>query len=75
MLKSKIIDVGSSAGVILNKEILSQLGVKKGDTVFFTRNPQGGMVITPYDPDFEEQMKLGEAIMQRDRDVLRALAK
>jgi putative addiction module antidote len=75
MLSSKVIDVGSSSGLILNKEVLSILGVKKGDTIFFTRNAEGGLVLTPYDPDFEEQMKLGEQIMQRDRDVLRALAK
>lgn len=75
MRSSKVIAVGSSSGVILNKELLTQLGVKRGDTVFFTRSAEGGLRITPYDPDFEEQMRLGEEIMQRDRDVLRALAK
>jgi putative addiction module antidote len=75
MLSAKIIDVGSSSGVILNKEVLSRLGVKKGDTVFFTPSAAGGLTITPYDPGFEEQMKIGEKIMQRDRDLLRALAK
>jgi hypothetical protein len=31
--------------------------------------------ITPYNPDFEHQMKLAEEIMHDDRDILRALAK
>lgn len=75
MQSAKVISVGSSAGLILNKELLSQLGVEKGDTVFFTRLPDGGLRITPYDPDFEEQIRVGREITKRDRDVLRALAK
>ena len=74
MIKLKVTTIGSSAGIVLPKEALALLKVQKGDSVFLTESPDG-VRVTPYNPDFEEQMKLGEQIMQRDRDVLRALAK
>jgi putative addiction module antidote len=74
MPKLKITTVGASAGVILNKEIMARLRVKKGDLLFLTEAP-GGYRLTPYDPEFERQMTLAEDIMRDDRDVLRALSK
>ena len=75
MLTLKVTTVGASAGVILNKEVMSHLKIKKGDTLFLTEAPEGGYRLTAYDPDFERQMKLAEEIMHDDRDVLRALSK
>ncbi len=74
MQKLKITTVGASAGVILNKEVMAKLGVKKGDTLYLTEAP-GGYRITPYNPEFERQMKLAEDIMHDDRDILKALSK
>lgn len=45
-----------------------------GDRLY-TKAPDGAMRITPYDPDFERQMKLAGQIMHDDREILRALAK
>jgi putative addiction module antidote len=75
MLALKITTVGASSGVILNKEAMLRLKVKKGDTIYLTESADGGFRLTPYDPDFERQMKLAEDIMHDDREVLRALAK
>ena len=75
MLAFKVTTVGASAGFILTKEAMARLKVKKGDTVFLTEAPDGGYRLTPYNPDFERQMALAEAIMHDDREVLRALAK
>jgi putative addiction module antidote len=75
MLTFKITTVGSSAGFILTKEAMAYLKVRKGDTLYLTEAPDGGYRLTPYNPDFERQMKLAEEIMLEDRDVLRALAK
>ncbi len=72
--KLKITTVGASAGVILNKEVMSRLRVKKGDLLYLTEAP-GGYRLTPYNPEFERQMKLAEEIMHDDRDILRALSK
>jgi putative addiction module antidote len=74
MPKLKITTVGASAGVILNKEVMSRLKVKKGDLLYLTEAP-GGYRLTPYNPDFERQMQLAEEIMHDDRDVLKALSK
>ena len=70
----KITTVGASAGIILNKEVMARLRVRKGDSLFLTEAP-GGYRLTPYDPEFERQMTLAEEIMHDDREVLRALAK
>ncbi len=75
MVALKITTVGSSAGVILNREVMARLGVKKGDTLFLTEAPDGSYRITPYDPEFERQMKIAEEIMHDRREVFRALAK
>jgi putative addiction module antidote len=75
MLTFKITTVGASTGVILTKEAMARLKVKKGDTLFLTEAPDGGYRLTPCDPDFERQMTLAEEIMHEDREILRALAK
>ena len=74
MPKLKITTVGTSAGVILNKEVMAKLRVKKGDLLYLTEAP-GGYRLTPYNPEFERQMGLADQIMHQDRDILRALSK
>ncbi|HWF10793.1 MAG TPA: hypothetical protein VG297_20135 [Bryobacteraceae bacterium] len=75
MLTAKVTTVGSSSGIILNREVMTRLGVRKGDVLYLTEAPDGGYRITPYNPEFERQIKLAEEIMHDDREVLRALAK
>ena len=75
MLAFKVTTIGASAGLILTKEAMARLKVKKGDTLFLTETPDGGFRLTPYSPDFERQMTLAEDIMHDDREVLRQLAK
>jgi putative addiction module antidote len=74
MVRLKVTTVGASSGVILSKEVLVRLGLRKGDTVYLTEAPDGYR-LTPYNPDFERQMKLAEEIMHDDREILRALSK
>jgi putative addiction module antidote len=71
----KITTVGKSAGIILTKDAMAKLRVKKGDTLHLTETPDGGFRLTPFDPEFARQMALAEDIMHEDRDILRALAK
>ena len=75
MLAFKVTTVGSSVGIILTKEALALLKVRKGDTLYLTEAPGGGFRLTPYDPEFQRQMDLAESIMHEDREVLRALSK
>jgi putative addiction module antidote len=75
MISVKITTVGASAGIILSKEALALLKVRKGDSLFLTESPDGGFRLTPYNPEFERQMRLAEDILHDDREILRQLAK
>ena len=71
----KLTQIGNSVGVILPKEVLARLKLEKGDTVFVTDAADGGITLTPYNPDFEQQMALARQVMKKRRDALRELAK
>lgn len=73
-MKLKITPIGNSFGVILPKEALAKLKVTGGDSVFITET-QDGFRITPYDPEFEAQMKVARQVMKKRRNALRELAK
>jgi len=74
MTPLKLTQIGNSVGVILPKEILTRLKLEKGDTVFVT-DVANGITLSPYDPDFENQMTAAREVMKRRRQVLRELAK
>jgi putative addiction module antidote len=73
MVTLKLTTVGNSVGVILPKEILQRLRVEKGDMLYVLETP-GGIELTPYDPEFAQQMELAEQVMREDRDALKKLA-
>jgi len=60
--------------MVLPKEALNRLKVKRGDALFAIETPDG-YLLTPYDPEVEEQVKLGLEFMVEYRDTFRALAK
>jgi putative addiction module antidote len=74
-MKLEIKKIGNSTGLILPKELLARLNLAQGEWVYVTELPDGGVRLTPYDPDFEEVMRLSEEVMDEYRDTLRALAK
>ena len=74
MVALKLTSVGTSTGVVIPKEMLARLKVAKGDTLFVVETPSG-YLLTPYDPEIEEQLALGRELMGEYRDTLRALAK
>ena len=70
----KVTQVGNSLGVVLPKDIVERLGIARGQqlTLSVTEN---GIELSPFDGEFEEQMRLAEEIMDEYRDTLRELAK
>ncbi len=50
MLSFKVTTVGASPGVILTKEAMARLKVKKGDTLYLTEAPDGGYRLRPILP-------------------------
>ena len=74
MLTLKLSRIGNSFGVVLPREVLTRLKLEQGDTLYLTESPDGYR-LTPFDPEFAEQMEAAEAVMRRRRDALRELAK
>jgi putative addiction module antidote len=74
-MKVEIKKIGNSTGLILPKELLNELSVKQGQSLYVTSLPGGGIRLTPYDPDFEEAMEIVDGIIDEYRDTLKALAK
>ena len=70
---AKVISVGNSAGIILPKETMARLNVKKGDLLYITDGPTG-IHIAPFDEEFATQMEAARQIMRENRDVLKRLA-
>ena len=70
----KLTQIGNSVGVILPREMLSKLGMAKGDTIYAIDQPDG-LRLTVADPDFAAQMDVARQVMKERRAVLRELAK
>ena len=69
----KLTTIGNSTGLILPRELLQRLRVNRGDNLYAVETPNG-IELTPYDPDFADQMETAERVMREDRDVLKRLA-
>lgn len=74
MTALKLTRIGNSVGVVLPKEVLARLKLEAGDSVYLTEAPDGYR-LTPYDAEFEAQMKVARDVMKRRRSALRELAK
>ncbi|MFT7723575.1 MAG: AbrB/MazE/SpoVT family DNA-binding domain-containing protein [Roseateles sp.] len=70
----KVTQIGNSLGVILPKDVLARLKVEKGDVLYLS-DAVNGVLISPYSPEFEQQMDAARSIMKKRRAVLRELAK
>jgi putative addiction module antidote len=70
----KIQKIGNSAGVILPKDLLAELGVEVGGTLSVSRTPRG-IELAATDADFDAQMAAARRVMRRYREALRELAK
>lgn len=74
MTAVKLTSIGNSVGVILPKELLVKLGVRKGDTLQVVETPDG-LHLSTADPEFERQMEVARQVMKERAAVLRELAK
>ena len=74
MLKVKVTQIGNSMGIVLPKEALAKLKAGKGDVLYLVECPEG-LILTPYQQDFDVQMKTAEKVMKKYRNALHELAK
>lgn len=70
----KLTPVGDGIGVVLPAEILAELKLKNGDTVFVSEIPDG-VQMKAHDPAFDEQMAIGREFMREYHDTFCELAK
>lgn len=64
--------VGDDAGVVLPEDVLLRLGLKIGDSLYFSEAPDG-LRVTKSSFDFVHKMALAETVMQDDRNMLHLL--
>ena len=69
----KLRQVGNSLGVILPKEVIGQLNVREGDTLYLTQGSDGYRVVAN-DPNFERAMELYREGANRYRNALKKLS-
>jgi putative addiction module antidote len=74
-LKIEIKKIGNSDGLLLPRELMQRLDLKRGQELHITELAGGGFQAMPYDPDFEKTMEIADHIMDKYRDTLAALAK
>ena len=74
IVKLKIEKIGDSISASIPQEILEQMNLKEGDSLYITQTPDG-IHLTSYDPEFEKVMKTAKNISDRYRDALQELAK
>ena len=74
-MKIEIKKIGNSDGLILPRELMQRLDLKRGQQLHITELAGGGFHALPYDPDFEKTMDIADEIMDEYRDTLAALAK
>ncbi len=74
-LKIEIKKIGNSDGVILPREVMERFDLKRGQQLHLIELAGGGFQAMPYDPDFEETLKIADRVMDEYKDTLAALAK
>ncbi|PJZ24885.1 AbrB/MazE/SpoVT family DNA-binding domain-containing protein [Leptospira hartskeerlii] len=72
--KTTIRAIGNSAGATIPKVLLEKYNFHEGDTVFLLET-EAGILLSPYDPDFEEAMEIYQEGSKKYRNALRELAK
>jgi len=66
-------EIGNSAGAIIPKAMLERYRLATGDRVNLVETDEG-ILLTPFDPDFEEAMAIYLEGARRYRNAMRALA-
>jgi len=66
--------VGGSVATVLPKSMLERFHLEAGDEVFVVETDKG-LLVTPFDPDFEEAMEIYARIAKKYRNALRELAR
>lgn len=69
----KLRQAGGSVSATLPKEMVKRLRLQSGDRVYVVET-EGGLLLTPYDPGFEQALAVYERGSKEYRNALRELA-
>jgi putative addiction module antidote len=73
MATLKLTAVGTSTGLVIPKEMLNRMKLKRGDSLHVIEIPDG-YLLTPYDPSIAAQVEAGRGFVKSYRDTFKALA-
>ena len=73
-MKTTIRRVGNSLGITLPRTILEAYHVAEGDELHLIEM-EGGVMLTPFDPEFAEWAEAYERTNRKFKNTLQALAK
>jgi len=73
-MKTKLRMIGSGYGVLLPKKVIDDLRLSVGDELELTVN-EGGIELSPFDPEFAEQVEAFRRTEGRHRNSYRGLRK
>ena len=65
---------GGSVSATLPKDMADRLRLEAGDRVFAIET-DGGILLTPYEPDAERALQIAARVAKKHRNALRELAK
>jgi putative addiction module antidote len=74
VIETKLRAVGNSTGIVLPKEVLTELDLRQDDKVFLVRTEKG-YTITPYDETVKEALDVAKDVVKRYRNAFQELAK
>jgi antitoxin MazE len=66
--------IGGSVAAVLPKPMLDRFHLEAGDKIHVVETPEG-LLITPFDPDFDEAMEVYARGAKKFRHALRELAR
>jgi putative addiction module antidote len=66
--------VGGSVATVLPKSMLERFHLEAGDDVFVVETDKG-LLVTPFDPEFERAMEIYARLAKKYRNALRELAR
>ena len=72
--RQRLKKIGGSVATVLPKSMLERFHLEAGDDVFVVETDKG-LLVTPFDPDFEEAMDIYRRGARKFRNAMRELSR
>jgi putative addiction module antidote len=73
-MQIEISRIGNSDGMILPRELMQRLDLKRGQSLHVVALAGGGFQALPHDREFEKTMEIADRITDEYKDTLAALS-